>query len=1850
MRNSYLFTLNRVLFAAVFVVTLGTVQAQVALTRTYFTGAYTSIFGQPGTNWATTAQGDDNVATAIPIGFTFNYLGTNFTTVDANTNGAMGFGASGVVGTTRDNTILYTTTAPQGVVSAWFDDMTIDTSSTVGGRLLYQTSGTVGSQVFTLEWRNTSSYFTGATQRLNYQIKLYEGTNVIEFRYGTMVAGTASTSESASIGCKNATGGPGNFLDVVTGSNNLGNYFVNAATGWPTRHYRLAPGTPTAIAAGTYTAGSTGTYPNLSEAVADLNHRGVAGPVVISLTDANYDISTNGENWFPIGFGPIAGTSLTNTVTVQPASGTSTLTYNGYVTGGMATAGGTGLVGTTSEPVVVVSGTDYLLLNNLNLTSGGNANLDRGLLVINNSTTNGATFCGFQNIAVTLNRSNTSTIGIQQNVASTPASALGANSNNAYMNLNIQNTYNGIYLLGNATFPDLNCQIGNTVAANFNTIGGSTANDIGTATATTQNYGIRMGNQSGGSIYNNNVQNVGSSTTTDGILVELSQGTTSVYRNNVSFVRGNSATATTNVCGIRANVATTTGHNLRVYNNGVSNILSSYTGAATATKAIKGIFVQSAGGGVTGSSINVDNNSVYLDLGTNLNMSSVCYEIGTASGPVINCRNNIFVNATGAQTAPAGHWGMRSTSATLTGNTGSASDRNDVYMANTTQGFFGQGNATDYATLANWQAAMVGQDAASVSADPGYTSPTIGNLHASTAAPNNAASVVAWVTNDIDNQTRSVTTPDIGYDEYTPATLDVGATALITPAAGACYSATEPVTVRILNYAVGTHNFSTNPVTVTVNVTGAVTATINTTVNTGTLAAGATQNVLVGNVNMSAAGTYTFNAATSMTGDQNSLNDAMLATNRTFAAGTATATPPTVCAGDSATLTIAGQNGSTILWQMSTNGGLTWTNTSGTTSPYKVLPTDTTMYRAQVCGLIFSTPDTVVWIDTTPPTTQGDTVCGLDSATIAAFGVGPFQFYDSLTGGSVVHSGSPWTTMVPATTTYYAASASGAQTATHLTTMAAGNGSAGNVFAIRTLSTITITGFNVHCSSTAGTLTNWEVWYRPNDYLLTPGSQNSNVGWTQLGVYTGIPSAGPGIETVLPNNINLQMPANSKWSFMVAATSGSVSYTNGTTTGNLYNANADLEVYQGHGGTYFNLPNNPRVFNGRIKYSKGCPSTRTPVTITVNPAPAITVSASDSVSCSGDPVDLYVSSGNSGYGYTWTPGATLSSTTGDTTTASPGVTTTYQVVALDTATGCRNIGTTTITWIAKPVVTAMVAPDTICAMDSITLTSTVSPIIFQLGNGTVQNTSSGYPSPYGNWYWGSRHQMLIRASELQGMGLGAGWINSMAFDVVNLNGTQPLDNFEIKMALTNVNSITTWQTPSFTSVFTSLSYAPALGVNPMNFTSNFYWDGNSNILIEVCHNNSSYIANVSVNQTATSFSSTVWYNQDATGVCANPAVNGSIAQRPNMYFSMVGVYGYEWTPSANLATPNAASTVGIATQTTDFILSVLDSTSGCVGVDTATVFAYPLPAINLGNDGYFCGSSATLDAGNPGSTYIWSTMDSSQTIFVNQNGTYSVDVTDSFGCHSADTVAITFTPFPVVSLGPNQTACQGTNVTLNAGLTPGSYLWAPTGDTTQTIVVTTSGSYSVEYTDTFGCSGADTVNVTINPLPSVTATAATDTICNTNNDLVLLTGSPTGGTFTGTGVTGNQFSAPTAGPGSHNITYSFTDGNGCSNTATVSIFVETCVGIADGMNSFMVGVRPNPNNGQFMFSVSVDNATEVSYEIADARGVIVLRDKSLQGNGMFEQAIDLKDFSAGVYTLRVSMDGKTAYKRIVVQR
>src|SRR5690606_5222577 len=161
----------------------------------------------------------------------------------------------------------------------------------------------------------------------------------------------------------------------------------------------------------------------------------------------------------------------------------------------------------------------------------------------------------------------------------------------------------------------------------------------------------------------------------------------------------------------------------------------------------------------------------------------------------------------------------------------------------------------------------------------------------------------------------------------------------------------------------------------------------------------------------------------------------------------------------------------------------------------------------------------------------------------------------------------------------------------------------------------------------------------------------------------------------------------------------------------------------------------------------------------------------------------------------------------------------------------------------------------ILAVFAFSSTSQAAPIT--IGTGTSTNTNTNYPAPYGNWYWGAKHQFLILASELTAAGMTAGNINSLAFDVAQANGT-PLQGFTIAMKLTTSITIVGFES-GLTTVYGPQAHTDIVGLNNHTFVTPFYWDGTSNLLVETCFNNTAFTNNASVYNSSTTFASSIWY-------------------------------------------------------------------------------------------------------------------------------------------------------------------------------------------------------------------------------------------------------------------------------------------------------------------------------------------------------------------------------------------------------
>ncbi|HRO08393.1 MAG TPA: SdrD B-like domain-containing protein [Saprospiraceae bacterium] len=261
---------------------------------------------------------------------------------------------------------------------------------------------------------------------------------------------------------------------------------------------------------------------------------------------------------------------------------------------------------------------------------------------------------------------------------------------------------------------------------------------------------------------------------------------------------------------------------------------------------------------------------------------------------------------------------------------------------------------------------------------------------------------------------------------------------------------------------------------------------------------------------------------------------------------------------------------------------------------------------------------------------------------------------------------------------------------------------------------------------------------------------------------------------------------------------------------------------------------------------------------------------------------------------------------------------------------------------------------------------------------------------------------------------------------------------------------------------------------------------------------------------------------------------------------------YLWSTGA----VTSSITVSPGTSTT-YTVTITDS-NGCTAAASRLVTVRSLPQASItGPDGVCIGSTATLTASG-GVSYLWSTGATTASITVSPSSatTYTVTVTNSFGCVSTASKVVSVNPLPIVNISGNTSICinEETTLTASGGVT---YIWS-TGATTSSITVSPSVSttYSVTATDSNGCKNSASILVTVNGLTINASITGDDIICS--GESTVLTGVLTGGTAASylwsTGATTQSITvSPTS-----NTNYSVTiqDINGCNGTASKLVTVQ----------------------------------------------------------------------------------------------
>ncbi len=904
-----------------------------------------------------------------------------------------------------------------------------------------------------------------------------------------------------------------------------------------------------------------------------------------------------------------------------------------------------------------------------------------------------------------------------------------------------------------------------------------------------------------------------------------------------------------------------------------------------------------------------------------------------------------------------------------------------------------------------------------------------------------------------------------------------------------------------------------------------------------------------------------------------------------------TLTDITICTGNSTTLTavISGTPppGYVINWYTSPTGGVPFFTGASYTTPALG---STTTYWVGTCAGWWREPVTVTVGPAPNVTASASTnpICSGGSTTLTAAGATTYNWMPGNINGNPV-------TVSPATTTTYTvtgtlgpgcastatitvtvnptptvtATASSPTICAGSSTTLTGNGATsynwmpGNIngspisVSPATTTTYTVTGTTAGCSSTAQVT----VTVNPSPTVTATAASPTICA----GGSTTLTGNGATSYNWMPGNINgspitVSPAATTTYTVTGTGANGCTSTAQVTVTvnptptvtataANPTICNGGSTTLTGNGATSYNwMPGNingspitvspaaTTTYTVTGTGANGCTGTAQ-VTVTVNPTPTVTATAAATPICTGDSTTL---TGNGATSYNWMPG----NVNGSPITVSPAATTTYTVTGTG-ANGCTSTAQVTVTVNPTPTVTATAANPTICSGGSTTLT----------GNGATSY----------NWMPGNISGSPITVSPAA----------TTTYTVTGTGGNGCTSTAQVTVTVNPTPTVTA------TAAATPICAGDSTTLTGNGATSYNWMPGNVNgspITVTPAATTTYTVTGTAANGCTSTAQVTVTINPLPTpGATATPA---TICAGQTSTLAATGGTAYNWNGGSLVNATGTPQTVSPVTTTTYTVL-VTDG-NGCSDSTQVTLTVNPVPVADAGTDQTICsGNPATLTA-TGGGTYSWNggtlvnASGATQTDSPGTTTSYTVTVTNGFGCTDEDTIVVNVNLTPTIAAGADTALCTGDTIQLSA-TGAGTYNWNPaTGLSNATISnpqafpsVTTT--YTVTLTAANGCAANDTITVNVNARP--TATASNDTtVCEGTSVNLAASG---GGTYSWNG--GTLVNAPgatqTVNPAiTTSYTVVVTAANGCTDEDTISIAVNALPATAAGPD---VSICPN---------------------------------------------------------------------------
>mgnify|MGYP000900020298 CR=1 FL=1 len=638
--------------------------------------------------------------------------------------------------------------------------------------------------------------------------------------------------------------------------------------------------------------------------------------------------------------------------------------------------------------------------------------------------------------------------------------------------------------------------------------------------------------------------------------------------------------------------------------------------------------------------------------------------------------------------------------------------------------------------------------------------------------------------------------------------------------------------------------------------------------------------------------------------------------------------------------------------------------------------------------------------------------------------------------------------------------------------------------------------------------------------------------------------------------------------------------------------------------------------------ANGCTGTATfNLAVNANPTPTITGVTSF---CAGGNSTL-----NAGGGYTnylWSGGATtqtINVTTGG-----------NYAVTVTNAAGCTATTNKVITVNALPVpsVTGTLA---FCAGKNTTLTVPGSYASYQWSNGATTsnitvNTASTFtvtvtdangctgsksatttintnpvPSITGNNSICQGQSSTISAGSYSGYSWSTGATTSSinintagnySVTVTDANGCTGTATFNLAV---NANP-----TPAITGI-TSFCAGGNSTLNAGSGYTNYLWSGGATTQTINVTTSGNYIVTVTNAAGCTATTNKV-ITVNALPV---PTISGPAGICPGASANLVaGSYAsYLWS--------NGNTTSSITTNVSGNYTVTVTDVNGCVGSSNYNLLSFqnPIPVIN-GMAAICQNQNSILDAGSFAS-WQWSTGAVSQTISVNQSGTYSVTVTNNDGCVASTSFNVVVNPLPVPVISGTSEFCSGNSSVLNiGGGSFASYLWN-TSATTSTISVSSGGNYVVTVTDANGCTASTNQVVTVWNLPTPII-SGNNAICN-GTQTTLTAGSYSNYQWS----TGASTDSITVSNGANYIV-TVTDVNGCTGTSapfTVTIN-QLPTAIISGTTSICIGQSTT-------LQVQFTGTAPYSYRYSDGTNVSAILNSNITAAQIIVTPVSTTDYT-----------------------